>query len=86
VADAVNRIKQHTDLPVAVGFGVKTAEQARIIGMDADGVVVGSALVSAIKESLDADNKATDITVKVVRDLVKELSAGVRAARCEAAE
>jgi len=86
VADAVNRIKQHTDLPVAVGFGVKTAEQARIIGMDADGVVVGSALVSAIKESLDADNKATDITVKVVGDLVKELSAGVRAARRSAAE
>lgn len=86
VADAVNRIKSHTDLPVAVGFGVKTAEQARIIGMDADGVVVGSALVSAIKDSLDEDGKATDITVKAVTDLVKELSAGVHAARSEAAE
>ena len=62
VADAVNRIKSHTDLPVAVGFGVKTAEQARIIGMDADGVVVGSALVSAIKDSLDENGKATNIT------------------------
>ncbi|MEP2942832.1 MAG: tryptophan synthase subunit alpha [Hyphomicrobiales bacterium] len=86
VADAVNRIKNHTDLPVAVGFGVKTAEQARIIGMDADGVVVGSALVSAIKDSLDEDGKATDITVKAVTDLVKELSVGVHAARSEAAE
>lgn len=86
VADAVNRIKSHTDLPVAVGFGVKTAEQARIIGMDADGVVVGSALVSAIKDSLDEDGKATDITVKAVTDLVKELSVGVHAARSEAAE
>ena len=86
VADAVNRIKSHTDLPVAVGFGVKTAEQARIIGMDADGVVVGSALVSAIKDSLDENGKATNITVKVVTDLVKELSIGVHAARSEATE
>ena len=86
VADAVNRIKSHTDLPVAVGFGVKTAEQARIIGMDADGVVVGSALVSAIKESLDCNGKATNITVKVVTDLVHELSLGVHAARSQAAE
>lgn len=86
VADAVNRIKSHTDLPVAVGFGVKTAEQARIIGMDADGVVVGSALVSAIKDSLDDEGKATDKTVKVVIDLVSELSVGIHAARSQAAE
>lgn len=86
VADAVNRIKNHTDLPVAVGFGVKTADQARTIGMDADGVVVGSALVSAIKDSLDEKGKATNITVKAVTDLVHELSAGVHAARSQAAE
>ncbi|MEO1067288.1 MAG: tryptophan synthase subunit alpha [Pseudomonadota bacterium] len=86
VADAVKRIKGHTDLPVAVGFGVKTAEQARVIGMDADGVVVGSALVNAVRESLDADGKATDMTVKAVTDIVAELASGVRAARPEAAE
>lgn len=86
VADAVNRIKDHTDLPVAVGFGVKTAEQARIIGMDADGVVVGSALVDALKNSLDEEGKATDITITAVTDLVKELSVGVRASRSQAAE
>ena len=81
VAEAVKRIKAHTDLPVAVGFGVKTADQARTIGQDADGVVVGSALVSAIKDSLDGDGKATDMTVKSVTDLVGELSSGVRSAR-----
>ena len=55
VAMAVDRIKQHTDLPVAVGFGVKTPEQAAAIGRNADGVVVGSALVRAVEASLDAD-------------------------------
>src|SRR5262244_4362145 len=52
VAEAVRRIKRHTDLPVAVGFGVRTAEQAAAIAAAADGVVVGSALVSALKASL----------------------------------
>ena len=51
VAAAVERIKGHTDLPVCVGFGVKTAEQARAIGSAGDGVVVGSAIVSAQNSS-----------------------------------
>ena len=51
------RIKRHTNLPVAVGFGVKTAEQARAIAAGADGVVVGSALVDALRQSLDSDGK-----------------------------
>ncbi len=46
VAQAVTRIKSHTDLPIAVGFGVKTAEQAKVIGQSADAVVVGSAIVT----------------------------------------
>src|SRR6476660_9762420 len=57
VTGAVARIKRHTRLPVAVGFGVKTAEQARAIAEGADGVVVGSALVSAVKDSLGQDGK-----------------------------
>ena len=52
VAAAVARIKRHTDLPVCVGFGVRTAEQARAIAEGADGVVVGSALVEAVRKSL----------------------------------
>jgi tryptophan synthase alpha chain len=86
VAAAVDRIKAHTDLPVAVGFGVKTPEQAAAIGRNADGVVVGSALVSAIAQSLDAENRATPRTVEAVTELVAVLAQGVRAARLMAAE
>ncbi len=86
VAKAVERIKRHTILPVAVGFGVKTAAQAEGIGRAADGVVVGSALVNAVKASLDAWGHATAATVAAVTDLVAELATGVRAARAVAAE
>jgi tryptophan synthase alpha chain len=86
VAEAVTRIKRHTILPVAVGFGVRTAAQASAIGRGADGVVVGSAIVSAVAGSLDGEGRATAGTVTAVRDLVAELAAGVRAARAEAAE
>jgi tryptophan synthase alpha chain len=83
---AVARIKRHTKLPVAVGFGVRTAEHARAIAAGADGVVVGSALVSALKDSLDKDNKATAKTQTAVVNLVAELARGVRAARPAAAQ
>jgi tryptophan synthase alpha chain len=83
---AVARIKRHTRLPVAVGFGVRTAEHARAIAAGADGVVVGSALVSALKDSLDQDNKATAKTQTAVINLVAELAKGVRDARKRAAE
>ncbi|MCM5559639.1 tryptophan synthase subunit alpha [Pleomorphomonas sp. JP5] len=80
VAAAVARIKAHTPLPVMVGFGVKTGEQAAAIAAHADGVVVGSALVNAVRDSL-VDGKATAATVKAVADLVADLSAGVRRGR-----
>ncbi|MBU1174215.1 MAG: tryptophan synthase subunit alpha [Alphaproteobacteria bacterium] len=80
IGAAVKRIKSHTDLPVAVGFGIKTPEDAAIIGRDADGVVVGSALVSAIATSLDC-GKATAGTIEAVHKLVRELASGVRRAR-----
>ncbi|NWG24654.1 MAG: tryptophan synthase subunit alpha [Pseudorhodoplanes sp.] len=86
VSDAVARIKRHTQLPVAVGFGVRDAERARAIAQGADGVVVGSALVDALKASLDADGRATTKTVSAVTDLVSSLAAGVRSARRVAAE
>jgi tryptophan synthase alpha chain len=86
VTAAVARIKRHTKLPVAVGFGVRTAEQAATIASGADGVVVGSALVNALKASLDRDDKATAKTVTVVVNLVAELARGVRSARRVAAE
>lgn len=86
VAAAVTKIKRHTILPVAVGFGVRTAEQACAIGKEADGVVVGSALVNAVKGSLDGRGRATDRTVADVTDVVAELAGGVRAARVAAAK
>ena len=75
----VERIRSATALPVVVGFGVKTPEQARAIAAGADGVVVGSALVSTIERSLDADGKATSRTVPEVLDLVRSLASGLRA-------
>jgi len=86
VKAAVARIKRHTKLPVAVGFGVRTAENARMIAEGADGVVVGTALVDALQSSLDANGKATPRTVTAVADLVAELAAGVRGAKRVAAE
>jgi tryptophan synthase alpha chain len=86
VSAAVARIKRHTKLPVAVGFGVKTAEQARAIASGAEGVVVGSALVDALRLSLDKNGKAGPDTVKAVTSLVSALADGVRSAKPVAAE
>ena len=81
VGRAVARIRAHTDLPIAVGFGIKSPQDAAAIGAVADGVVVGSALVGAIAASLDGDGKATDMTLKSVADLTASLAQGVRGAR-----
>ena len=77
VATAVARIKSHTNLPIAVGFGVKTAADAAAIAAGADGVVVGSTLVDAVRHSLDANGKATAKTVESVVTLVKNIASGV---------
>jgi tryptophan synthase alpha chain len=81
VAAAVARIKRHTKLPVCVGFGVRTAEQARALAEHADGVVVGSALVEAVRKSLGSDGKPTSATIEAVTDLVGGLADGVRSVR-----
>ena len=74
----VGRIKAHTDLPIAVGFGVKTEEQVSALARIAEGVVVGSALVGAVAESLDAKGKATRATKPQVLGLVERLAAALR--------
>ncbi len=86
IAGAVQRIKKSTDLPVCVGFGVKTAEHARLIGASADGVVVGTAIVNQVATSLDKDGRATADTVQSVATFVRGLATGVRSARLVAAE
>jgi tryptophan synthase alpha chain len=85
VGEAVARIKRHTKLPVCVGFGIRTPEAARGIAQHADGAVVGTALVDAMRGSLDAEGRATARTVSAVADLVAALAQGVRGAK-QAAE
>jgi tryptophan synthase alpha chain len=70
----VDRIKAKTALPVCVGFGVKSPEQAKAIGAFADGVVVGSALVSALADTLDAGGAAQPSTIPAVIGLVERLA------------
>ena len=82
VAAAVRRLKASTSLPVAVGFGVKTADSAAIIAASADAIVVGSAIVDVLRHSLDGDGNATAGSIPAVTALVRDLAAGVkRAAR-----
>jgi tryptophan synthase alpha chain len=81
VAAAVSRLKRHTKLPVAVGFGVKTPEHAAAIAEGADAVVVGSSLVEALRASLDGEGRATSGTRRAVLDLVRALAKGVARVR-----
>ncbi|KQT60105.1 tryptophan synthase subunit alpha [Methylobacterium sp. Leaf456] len=78
VAQAVTRITAKTDLPVVVGFGVRTGAHAASVAEGADGVVVGSALVDALARSLDGEGRASEGTVEAVAGLVRELAGGVR--------
>ena len=78
VAEAVGRIRRHTDLPIVVGFGVRTGADAAAIARGADGVVVGSALVDAMRATLDAEGASQGGTVEAVSALVRELAEGVR--------
>jgi len=85
VGEAVARIKRHTKLPVCVGFGIRTPEAARAIAENANGAVVGTALVDALRASLDGEERVTSKTVGAVADLVSALAQGVRGAK-QAAE
>jgi tryptophan synthase alpha chain len=78
VGEHVGRLKAHTELPIAVGFGVKNQEQVRALANVAEGVVVGSALVSAIAESLDENGHATKDTEPRLLELVEHLSSALR--------
>ena len=83
VGESVARIKRHTVLPVAVGFGIRTPEQVAAIAAVADAVVVGSAIVDVVANGLDANGKAGPSLVEEVLGLVRSLAAGVRNAPVE---
>ena len=76
VTEAITRLRRHTDLPISVGFGIRTPEQAAAIARLADGVVVGSALVDKIAQAKDADQAVSDVL-----SLCSALAEGVRGAR-----
>jgi tryptophan synthase alpha chain len=84
VGAAVARIKRHTTLPVCVGFGIRTPEAAARIARHCEGAVVGSALIDALRGTLDAEGRATATTISAVTDLVAQLAAGVRGVKAEA--
>jgi tryptophan synthase alpha chain len=81
VDTAIRRIKTHTDLPVAVGFGIKTPENAAEFARIADAAVVGSAVIDRLEAALDDDGKATAQLIPNVLDFVSELADGVHKAR-----
>ncbi len=81
VEAAVKRIKAHTDLPIAIGFGIKTPENAAAMSRIADAAVVGSAVIDKLAASLDADGNATELLIPNVTAFVGELAKGVRGAR-----
>ncbi len=78
VRRAVERLKRHTDLPVAVGFGIKTPEKAAEVAAAADAAVVGSALVEQVRANLDAEGRATPRLARRVLESVSALARGVR--------
>ncbi len=80
VGEAVTRIKSHTDLPVVVGFGIKTADDAARMGRESDGIAVGTAICNTVLGSLD-NGKATAGTVGAVTTLVAGLAGGVKRAK-----
>jgi tryptophan synthase alpha chain len=81
VGQAVARLRRHTRLPVAVGFGIRTAQQAADIAKVADAAVVGSALVDRIARSLDDQGRARPDLVRLLHEQVAALAEGVRGAR-----
>ena len=78
VTATLERLRKHTAIPIGVGFGIKTKEQAAAVATVADACIVGSAVVDAIRDLLDGSGKATGKTAGAVTALVSELAAGVR--------
>ena len=81
VAAAVDRLRRFSQLPIAVGFGIKNAEQAAAVAKTADAAVVGSVIVDRLAQNLDPDGHAKPELVEAVLDDIRALAAGVREAR-----
>ncbi len=81
IEQAVTRLRRHTDLPVAVGFGITSPERAAAVAKLADAAVVGSAIVNRLAQGLDGQGRASAGLVEDVHQYVRALAAGVRGAR-----
>ncbi|HEY1795712.1 MAG TPA: tryptophan synthase subunit alpha [Stellaceae bacterium] len=81
VREAVARVRRYTDLPVAVGFGIKTPEQAAEVAKAADAAAVGTILVDAVARNLDPDGKPKPGLVDAVLAVIRALADGIRGAR-----
>ena len=77
IETAVTRLRKHTSLPIAVGFGIKTAENAHAVAQHADGIVVGSAIVDLVKANLDEHGSPNASLVKTVHEFVRAIADGV---------
>ncbi len=80
VGKAVDRLRQYTDLPIAVGFGIKTPKNVSDVAKVADGIVVGSAIVELVQNGLDENGHASTDLVDQVHSFVKELAAATASA------
>ena len=78
VQNAVKELKKHTELPIAVGFGIKTRQDVADVTSFSDAAVVGSAVVNVIEQSLDVNGEGSDKTISDVLALVRDLAAGTR--------
>lgn len=81
VRSAVKHLRAHTALPLAVGFGIRTPQQAATVSSIADAAIVGSAVVDKVRDGLDAEGKAMPGLVEGVLSYVRDLAAGVRSAK-----
>lgn len=84
LAEAIPRVRRFTELPIAIGFGVRTPQQAAEAVQVADGAVVASALIDTLAASLDEKGRARPDTVRKVLDQVRDLAEAVRGARVPA--
>ena len=81
IVSNVGRIRAHTDLPIAVGFGIRTPQQAAEVAAIADAAVVGTAIVEKIANKLDAQGNPSRGIVEETLDFVSDLASAVRGAR-----
>lgn len=77
IRNAVERLRRHTDLPIAVGFGIKTPEAVSDVASTADAAVVGSAIVSCIADDLDENGLPSEALPEKIHNYVRELSNGL---------